>query len=139
MGPQPMERFLLKFFWGTADRHGWRRCRLIGVPCRRWDGRGVPGWRPRSSLPLWSRARPPAWPILVHSPTPTQPPPLAAEPPAASAARDYAPKALRAVRDLRLPMGISGLVLAFLAVQGRIDRRDPRLVFAPVTADEDVL
>ena len=59
--------------------------------------------------------------------------------PAVSAARDYAPKALRAVRDLRLPMGISGLVLAFLAVQGRIDRRDPRLVFAPVTADEDVL
>ena len=42
-------------------------------------------------------------------------------------------------RDLRVPIGISGLVLAFLAVHGRVDRREPRLVFAPVTADEDVL
>ena len=44
-----------------------------------------------------------------------------------------------AARQFGLPLLLGALVLAFLAVQGRVDRRDAKLMAAPVTVADDLL
>ena len=44
-----------------------------------------------------------------------------------------------AARQFGLPLMLGALVLAFLAVQGRVDRRDAKLMVAPVTVADDLL
>lgn len=44
-----------------------------------------------------------------------------------------------AARQFSLPLVLGALVLAFLAVQGRVDRRDAKLMAAPVTVADDLL
>jgi hypothetical protein len=45
----------------------------------------------------------------------------------------------RSVRALSLPLGPAVVVGMFLVLQGRIDRRDPKLVDAPTGADDDLV
>lgn len=44
-----------------------------------------------------------------------------------------------AARQFGFPLVLGGFVLAFVAVQGRLDARDPKLAAAPVTVDDDLL
>lgn len=44
-----------------------------------------------------------------------------------------------AARQFSLPLALGALVLAFLAIQGRVDKRDPKLTVAPVTMADDLL
>lgn len=46
---------------------------------------------------------------------------------------------LPAARQFGFPLGLAALVLAFLAVQGRLDARDPKLVAASLSVDDDLL
>ena len=47
--------------------------------------------------------------------------------------------ALRSARDLSVPFGVGAAVTVFLVIQGRIDRRDPKLVDAPVGPEDDLV
>ena len=47
--------------------------------------------------------------------------------------------ALTTAHKLSFPLGLTVLVIAFLAVQGRLDRRDPKLRLAPVDSKHDLL
>lgn len=42
-------------------------------------------------------------------------------------------------RRLGFPLALAALVSAFVAVQGRLDRRDPKLAVAPVSVHDDLL
>lgn len=44
-----------------------------------------------------------------------------------------------AARQFGLPLVLGAIVIAFLAVQGRVDRRDAKLMAAPVTMADDLL
>lgn len=44
-----------------------------------------------------------------------------------------------AARQFSLPLALGALVLAFFAVQGRVDRRDAKLMAAPITVADDLL
>lgn len=44
-----------------------------------------------------------------------------------------------AARQFGFPLALGVMVLAFLAVQARLDARDPKLAAAPVTVDDDLL
>lgn len=44
-----------------------------------------------------------------------------------------------AARQFSLPLVLGALVLAFLAVQGRLDKRDAKLMVAPITVADDLL
>ena len=44
-----------------------------------------------------------------------------------------------AARRFAFPLGIAGLVAAFLLVQGRFDRREPKLAAAPVDSRDDLV
>jgi hypothetical protein len=44
---------------------------------------------------------------------------------------------LQAPTILSLPLTLGGLVLAFVVIQWLVDRRDPKLVEAPVRKDDD--
>jgi hypothetical protein len=44
-----------------------------------------------------------------------------------------------AARRFAIPLAVAALVAAFLIVQGRIDRRDPKLAAAPVDGRDDVV
>jgi hypothetical protein len=46
---------------------------------------------------------------------------------------------LPAARQFGFPLGLAVLVLLFLAVQGRLDARDPKLAAAPLSIDDDLL
>jgi hypothetical protein len=46
-------------------------------------------------------------------------------------------RALRTARSYGLLLILAGAVLAFLAVQSRVDRRDPRIARAPIDAHRD--
>ncbi|MDQ3757393.1 MAG: hypothetical protein M3394_06070 [Actinomycetota bacterium] len=46
---------------------------------------------------------------------------------------------LPAARQFGFPLGLAALVLAFLAVQGRLDARDPKLAIAPLSVDDDLM
>jgi hypothetical protein len=47
--------------------------------------------------------------------------------------------AVRTANRFSFPLGLAILVIAFLAIQGRIDRRDPKLRLAPVDSKHDLL
>jgi hypothetical protein len=47
--------------------------------------------------------------------------------------------ALQSAKDLSVPFGVGAAVTVFLVIQGRIDRRDPKLSDAPVGSDEDLV
>lgn len=66
-------------------------------------------------------------PAAVH-------PPQAPTPPAAAPStvpRSPVARALRTARSYGALLALAGAVLAFLLIQGRVDRRDPRIVSAP--------
>lgn len=44
-----------------------------------------------------------------------------------------------AVKTFAFPLSLTILVLLFLLVQGEIDRRDPKLAFAPVDSSKDMV
>jgi hypothetical protein len=44
-----------------------------------------------------------------------------------------------AAKRFAFPLALAGLVGAFLLIQGRIDRRDPKLAVAPIETREDVV
>lgn len=44
-----------------------------------------------------------------------------------------------AVQRFAFPLSLTILVLVFLLVQGEIDRRDPKLAFAPVDSSKDMV
>lgn len=46
---------------------------------------------------------------------------------------------LPTARQFGFPLGLALLVLGFVVVQGRLDARDPKLAFAPVSVDDDLL
>jgi hypothetical protein len=43
-----------------------------------------------------------------------------------------------AARRFAFPIGVSALAGIFLLVQGRLDRRDPKLTAAPIDSRDDV-
>jgi len=45
------------------------------------------------------------------------------------------PLAIQAAKELAFPLALAVIVLLFVAVQNRIDRKDPKLALAPVTPD----
>jgi hypothetical protein len=47
--------------------------------------------------------------------------------------------AVRTANRFSFPLGLTLMVIAFLAVQGRIDRRDPKLRLAPVDSKHDLV
>ena len=47
--------------------------------------------------------------------------------------------AVQTARAFELPFTVAAAVVAFLIVQARIDRTDPKLVDAPVGADEELI
>jgi hypothetical protein len=47
--------------------------------------------------------------------------------------------ALTTAHKLSFPLGLTLLVVAFLAIQGRLDRRDPKLRLAPVDSKHDLV
>ena len=47
--------------------------------------------------------------------------------------------AKQAAKTLAFPLGLALMVGAFLMVQGRIDRKDAKLVLAPIDAEQDLL
>lgn len=47
--------------------------------------------------------------------------------------------AVQTARAFGLPFTVAAAVIAFLVVQARIDRNDPKLLDAPVTLDEDMV
>lgn len=47
--------------------------------------------------------------------------------------------AVPTARELGFPLTLAALVSAFVAVQGRLDRRDPKLAAAPISVDDDLL
>lgn len=46
---------------------------------------------------------------------------------------------VEALRRFAFPLTLAVLVIAFLAVQGRLDRKDPKLALAPVTSGQELL
>ena len=44
-----------------------------------------------------------------------------------------------AVKRFAFPLSLTILVLVFLLIQGEIDRRDPKLAFAPVDSSKDMV
>lgn len=44
-----------------------------------------------------------------------------------------------AVKTFAFPLSLTVLVLIFLLIQGEIDRRDPKLAFAPVDSSKDMV
>ncbi len=46
---------------------------------------------------------------------------------------------VEALRRFAFPLTLAVLVVAFLAVQGRLDRKDPKLALAPVTSGQELL
>lgn len=44
-----------------------------------------------------------------------------------------------AVKTFAFPLSLTVLVLIFLLIQGEIDRRDPKLAFAPVDSSKDTV
>jgi hypothetical protein len=46
---------------------------------------------------------------------------------------------VRTANRFSFPLGLTLMVIAFLAVQGRIDRRDPKLRLAPVDSKHDLV
>jgi hypothetical protein len=44
-----------------------------------------------------------------------------------------------AARRFAFPMTVAGLAALFLLVQGRLDRRDPKLATAPIDSRDDVV
>lgn len=44
-----------------------------------------------------------------------------------------------AVKTFAFPLSLTILVLIFLLIQGEIDRRDPKLAFAPVDSSKDMV
>jgi hypothetical protein len=47
--------------------------------------------------------------------------------------------ALTTAHKLSFPLGLTLLVIAFLAIQGRLDRRDPKLRLAPIDSKHDLV
>jgi hypothetical protein len=47
--------------------------------------------------------------------------------------------AVEATKKLAFPLGLALMVGAFLMVQGRIDRKDAKLVLAPISSEQDLL
>lgn len=47
--------------------------------------------------------------------------------------------AREATKQLAFPLALTLIVAGFLAIQGRLDRRDPKLVLAPVDSEQDFL
>lgn len=47
--------------------------------------------------------------------------------------------AVPTARELGFPLALAALVSAFVAVQGRLDHRDPKLAAAPISVDDDLL
>jgi hypothetical protein len=47
--------------------------------------------------------------------------------------------ALTTAHKLSFPLGLTVLVIAFLGVQGRLDRRDPKLRLAPIDSKHDLV
>jgi hypothetical protein len=45
------------------------------------------------------------------------------------------PLAILAAEALAFPLALAVIVLLFVAVQNRIDRKDPKLALAPITPD----
>ncbi len=78
-------------------------------------------------------------------PRQTRPPSSALRPGVASANDGVTPDiaapqlALRSAKDLAVPFGVGAAVTVFLVIQGRIDRRDPKLTDAPVGVDDDLV
>jgi hypothetical protein len=52
---------------------------------------------------------------------------------------DLARTAGAAVKTFAFPLSLTVLVLIFLLIQGEIDRRDPKLAFAPVDSSKDMV
>jgi hypothetical protein len=46
---------------------------------------------------------------------------------------------LTTAHKLSFPLGLTLLVIAFLAIQGRLDRRDPKLRLAPIDSKHDLV
>ena len=44
-----------------------------------------------------------------------------------------------AVKTFAFPLSLTILVLIFLLIQGEIDRRDPKLAFAPIDSSKDMV
>jgi hypothetical protein len=47
--------------------------------------------------------------------------------------------ALQSAHDLSVPISVAAIVVLFLIAQARVDARDPKLVDAPVGADDDMV
>ena len=90
---------------------------------------------PATSLPSPSPFPSPA--TVPHAAIPSPPGrTTGAAPPARHATIHLA---VQTARAFGLPFTVAAVVMAFLVVQARIDRSDPKLVDAPVTLDEDMV
>lgn len=104
-----------------------------------------PAPRPGTSTTPQPRSVPPESRPAAPAPAPAPAPTAASARPASApspngpsgAAVDTAQvdldrEAVRTARRFALPLGLSASLIAFLAVQARVDRRDPKLAMAPV-------
>jgi hypothetical protein len=48
-------------------------------------------------------------------------------------------EAIDTARNFAIPLTVALVVIAFLVIQGLVDRRDPRLAHPPATAEEDMV
>jgi hypothetical protein len=63
----------------------------------------------------------------------------ASAPPRETFITQLADAAVEATKKLAFPLGLALMVGAFLMVQGRIDRKDAKLVLAPISSEQDLL
>lgn len=99
----------------------------VGAPARSEGARST-----SSDKPATSSTAPAHVPVV----SPAVSPAAADEQPAVSRLRHAT---VPAARHFKFPLGLAALVLGFLAVQSRLDRRDPKLAMAPVSIDDDLL
>ena len=90
----------------------------------------------RPSAPSRTPAKPSAAPAQAPAAPPVVPAVAVDDKPAVARLREAT---VPAARQFRFPLGLAALVLGFLAVQSRLDRRDPKLAMAPVSVDDDLL
>lgn len=56
-----------------------------------------------------------------------------------AAIEQLAEAAVESAKKLAFPLALTVMVVGFLMVQGRVDRKDPKLALAPVTVEHDLL
>lgn len=99
----------------------------------------TPAGGSHSARPPRARRHAATAPPAARNPAPTTGVAYAGGAPAPSLGERLGQAAIDATRQLALPLGLTLIVLAFVLAQHWADRKDPKLAFAPVDSDHDLL